>query len=292
MKARRIHGDPKVKGQRGFGYKKSLQKLKAPIYTPKGKVGDSGTIVPTVLPPSIDLRSKCPPVCDQGPLGTCTAFATGSALWYDMLKQGLPNASELSELFIYYISGVLEGDPTIDSGRTPSDVISALASEGAPPESDWPYDTTQFAVKPPPQAYIDGQKNLLKSYQTVYNEVIPSLMKISLAEGNPFCIAIVVYESFESANATNTGDIPMPAGYNSKGNGANDITESVLGGHYILVCGFDDNGTIAPHPNMAICRNSWGPDWGDEGYFYLPYEYLTDENLASECYALNVVGPQ
>lgn len=272
---RRIHGDPKIKGQRGYGWKKPLQTLKALPRYPEG------SIIPTVLPPSVDLTPNCPPVCDQGPLGTCTAFSTGSAMWYDMIKQDLPNASELSELFIYYTSGMIEGDPTIDSGRAISDVISALTSYGAPPETDWPYDTTQFAVKPPVNAFMDGQKNLLEQSNTVAYEVIPSVMKATLFDGDPFVIGIVVYQSFESANANNTGDIPMPA-TDAEGN----ITESILGGHAIMIVGYDDV------RGVFIFRNSWGADWGNKGYGTLPYAYLTNTKLASEAYCLKVVGPQ
>ena len=52
--------------------------------------------------------------------------------------------------------------------------------------------------------------------------------------------------------------------------------EEALGGHAILVSGYDDK------KRVWIMRNSWGADWGDKGYFYLPYEYLLDSSLSSD----------
>eukprot|EP01034_Spumella_vulgaris_P041037 gene41037-50776_t len=43
--------------------------------------------------------------------------------------------------------------------------------------------------------------------------------------------------------------------------------------HAVCMVGYDESRRV------WIMRNSWGPDWGDHGYFYLPYEYLTDTGL-------------
>jgi hypothetical protein len=41
----------------------------------------------SALPPSVDLRAQCPPIYDQGKIGSCTANAIGAAFEYDLLKQ-------------------------------------------------------------------------------------------------------------------------------------------------------------------------------------------------------------
>src|SRR5689334_8146808 len=61
------------------------------------------------LPPSVDLRDKCPKeVYDQGHLGSCTANAIGAAFEFGRLKQGMPDFMP-SRLFIYYNERVREG---------------------------------------------------------------------------------------------------------------------------------------------------------------------------------------
>jgi hypothetical protein len=53
------------------------------------------------LPAIVDLRSGCPPVYDQGNLGSCTANAIAAAIEYNQIKQGLPEATP-SRLFVYF----------------------------------------------------------------------------------------------------------------------------------------------------------------------------------------------
>jgi C1A family cysteine protease len=98
-------------------------------------------------------------------------------------------------------------------------------------------------------------------------------MQTTLANGRPIVIGFSVYDSFESQEVAQTGMVPMP--------GSN---ESMLGGHAVLLVGYDD-----PR-QLWIVRNSWGESWGDKGYFYMPYQYLTDPGLADDFWVLNTVG--
>src|SRR4029079_3357244 len=61
----------------------------------------------STMPPSVDLRSKCPPVYDQGQLGSCTANAIGAALEFAQIKQQEEEFVP-SRLFIYYNERVME----------------------------------------------------------------------------------------------------------------------------------------------------------------------------------------
>src|SRR5882724_7896342 len=44
----------------------------------------------TTLPPSVDLRPGCPPIYDQGQLGSCTANAIAAAIQYEQIRQKEP----------------------------------------------------------------------------------------------------------------------------------------------------------------------------------------------------------
>src|SRR5208283_609384 len=109
---------------------------------------------PQGLPTSVDLRPDCPPVYDQGQLGSCTANGIAGAIEFDQLKQANKEFTP-SRLFIYYNERVIEGTVSQDSGAQIRDGVKSVAKLGAPPETDWPYDVAKFADKPPLTAYQD-----------------------------------------------------------------------------------------------------------------------------------------
>src|SRR5664279_258547 len=103
---------------------------------------------PIPLPAQTDLRAQCPPVYDQGQLGSCTANAIAGALQFDEAKQGEADTTLLSRLFIYYNERVMEGTVGTDSGAMIRDGIKTVNAVGACPESEWPYDIARFTEKP------------------------------------------------------------------------------------------------------------------------------------------------
>ena len=111
--------------------------------------------IPTLraLPTSIDLSPQCPPVYDQGQLGSCTGNAIAGAIHFDRLKQNIQPDFIPSRLFIYYNERDMEGTVGTDSGGQIRDGIKSVAAQGVcpedPPPPDWSYDISQFAAKPP-----------------------------------------------------------------------------------------------------------------------------------------------
>lgn len=224
------------------------------------------------LPPSVDLRPKCPAtVYDQGQLGSCTANAIAAAVEFDLLKEGKPDMMP-SRLFIYYEERVVEHTVESDAGARIRDGIKVVATVGVPPESDWPYDISKFAQKPPAQAFTDAPRHKVSSYSRVMQDL--TQMKSCLASGLPFVFGFSVYDSFESQDVARTGVVPMP----------NLQTEKLQGGHAVLAVGYDDS------QQRFIVRNSWGPGWGMGGYFTMPYAYLMSRNLASDFWTCKIVS--
>src|SRR6202035_4840424 len=121
---------------------------------------------PQGLPPSIDLRSECPPVYDQGQLGSCTGNGIAGAIEFDQRKQKNKQFTP-SRLFIYYNERVIEGTVSQDSGAQVRDGIKSVATIGAPPEKDWPYNIKEFADTPPAPAYAAAKLDLVSSYMRV-----------------------------------------------------------------------------------------------------------------------------
>jgi C1A family cysteine protease len=125
-------------------------------------------------------------------------------------------------------------------------------------------------VKPPAKCYQNAVKHRAVLYQRL--TPIPNQLKGCLASGYPFVFGFTVYESFEGATVAKTGHAPMPK-----------PSEKVLGGHAVMAVGYDDA------KQWFIVRNSWGTKWGMQGYFTLPYAYVTDRNLADDFWTIRVV---
>jgi len=87
------------------------------------------------LPATVDLRDQCPPVYNQGSLGSCTANAIAGALEFDQMKQHEPDVFVPSRLFIYYNERVMEGNVDEDAGAMIRDGIKSVAKQGAPNEN-------------------------------------------------------------------------------------------------------------------------------------------------------------
>ena len=124
----------------------------------------------TKLPVKVDLRPRCPPVFDQGTLGSCTANAIGNAYRFDLLKQRGSKRFVPSRLFIYYNERVIEGSVGTDAGAMLRDGIKTLAKQGVCNEQTWPYEIDRFAAKPPAAAFREGLQHQALSYQRLVQD--------------------------------------------------------------------------------------------------------------------------
>lgn len=220
------------------------------------------------LPSKVDLRKKCPPIENQGDIGSCTAHALVGALEFLELKEGCKFV-DLSRLFVYYNERAIEGTIKQDSGAFLRDGIKSLAKQGVCPEANWPYHARQFTKKPNRKCYTAAKKHVIISYHRLssLNE-----MRTCLADGFPFVFGFTVYAGFESAKVAKTGVLNLPG-----------PKEKVQGGHAVMAAGYDDSA------KRFIIRNSWDTDWGMKGYFTMPYDYLDpDHNLADDFWTIRL----
>lgn len=223
------------------------------------------------LPPSADMRQNkdMPGVYDQGQIGSCTANAISCAVEFEQRKQNLRDFLP-SRLFIYYNERALEGTVNQDAGAVIRDGFKVIASLGVCEEKWWKYNTGSFAMKPPAKAYSQAVRHKALNYFSLNHTDITQL-KACLSDGFPFVFGFGVPESFESAEVARTGILNMP--------GPN---EKLVGGHAVICVGYDDK------LQRFIVRNSWGPDWGQAGYFTMPYAFMTG-GLCDDFWTLRLV---
>jgi C1A family cysteine protease len=222
------------------------------------------------LPPRVDLREACPPVYDQGELGSCTAQAIAGAVQFDLLKQRQKDAFTPSRLFIYYNERVIEGTVDEDAGAMLRDGIKTVAKLGAAHEQLWPYVIRKYRTKPSAVAYADGEEHQALLYQRL--TPTETQLKGCLASGFPFVFGFAVYESFETPEVARTGHVPMPG-----------ADETMLGGHAVMAVGYDNP------KRLFYVRNSWGNGWGLNGYFTMPFDYLTSTDLSDDFWNIRLM---
>ena len=225
-----------------------------------------------ILPPSVDLRPAMPPVYDQGTIGSCVANSIGANDQYEQIIQKIPDAFMPSRLAIYYGGRELENNINEDSGMQIRDGIKFVAASGVCPETMWPYDVSKFAQRPPQECYDYAACHTVSEYLSLDNTDITQLKKC-LVDGFPFVFGFSVYESFESPAVAASGMMPIPKPH-----------EVYIGEHAILAVGYDDS------IKCFIIRNSWGDNWGKNGYFFMPYSIITNPKMASGFWTIRVVN--
>ena len=219
------------------------------------------------LPLAVNLRVKCPPVLDQGQLGSCTANAIAGIHRFCQMVQK-ETVFPPSRLFVYYNERALEGTVSSDSGAQIRDGFKTINQKGVCSEVLWPYNIAKFKTKPPVACYSDGMKHQTLQYSSLSQT--EAALKGCLADGFPVVFGFSVYNSFESNTVAKTGIVPMP----KKG-------EALLGGHAVLLVGYNDT--------QWIVMNSWGTGWGDKGYCYFPKAYLLNSGLASDFWTIRLI---
>ena len=205
----------------------------------------------------VDLREWASPVEEQWNLGSCTAQAVVGA--YELLlRMHYPaQFKDLSRLFLYYNSRKLEKNIEYDNGAFISTAIKAIKMYGLCVESLWPYNIDKFKIEPPWQCYADARNRTIKQEYSVNN--INDIKK-HLNDSRPVVVGVNVFDEFNGV--TDESVVLTPP--------LND--NNILGSHAMCVVGYDDT------KSMFIVRNSFGTDWAEDGYIWIPYNYA-EENF-------------
>lgn len=226
-------------------------------------------VAPVYVPKNASLRSSAIKVVDQGPIGSCVGNSTSNLHYFVQIKEGAKNPQYGSRLFVYYNTRKREGTVKVDAGCMIRNAIKSITKEGICPEKLWAYDPEMFDDKPPAVAYAEALNHQAITYSRLMGL---QQCKECIASGYPFVFGFSVYESFMGSDVARTGKARLP----KKG-------ERLLGGHAVMAVGYDDA------TKMLLCLNSWGISFGDKGYFYLPYEFILEEDLSDDFWTIKRV---
>ncbi|MBR4265917.1 MAG: TerB family tellurite resistance protein [Bacteroidales bacterium] len=215
------------------------------------------------LPKKVDMRSKMTEVEDQMQVNSCTANAVAGAYEY-LVKKNQGIDYDASRLFIYYngrAAGMDRGERMKDDGSAIQLAVSEMIEKGCCSEHTWPYSENKSVVnrRPSSEAYEEAKSFKLKD--TEYVPVDLQTWKSALAEGYPIIFGCTLFNSFDNMRR---GRVPDPT--------RNDVGRGSHGNHAMLCVGYSDP------DRMFIVRNSWGNSWGDNGYCYMSYDYLMNED--------------
>lgn len=236
-------------------------------------------------PSSVDLRAWCSPIENQKRLGSCTANAAVGVVEY-FQRRGFGEHIDGSRLFVYKVTRNLM-QVTGDTGAWLRNTMGALVLCGVPPEKYWPYTdaTPAFDEEPPSFVYAVADDYQAVKYfchdpmgANVPGDTVLTSVKNYLAAGIPSMFGFWGFPSFDSCDVK--GSIPYPC-----------PGEKAEWGHAIVAVGYDDAKEVKntqcdkTTTGALLIRNSWGTQWGDAGYGWLPYDYVLD-GLALDFWSL------
>lgn len=243
------------------------------------------TIFKGALPKIVSMLDEDTPIEDQGELGSCTSFAgAGIIQYYAKNNKKVPNV-DLSELFLYFWNRYVDNGgslvkinpkyyPDEDTGSTIRSTAKVLQKMGDCLESDWPYDIKKYNNVPPSDITQKAKAFSNLKYFTIAentNKIIN--MKTVLASGIPLMFGSMVSNSI--FNVGKNGKEPFEKYPNA-------------GGHARSIFGYNDTISIPGTRNKGafIVRNSWGKNWGMNGYSYVSYDVFKTQ--PTDCTGIKV----
>lgn len=259
----------------GLGWQKSLPDFRD--YSPESDVVrallDRLRPLPPVAerPEAESLTHFFPEIDDQQQINSSPAQACVDLVQY-FDRRALGRTVRLSKLFVYQATQKLQGTAG-NNGIDLRTALKAIVSLGIPYEQHWPYDLEK--VNEEPSAFVYALADRYRSVRYVRldgrnrtgRETL-AVVKAFLNAGFPSVFGFSV-----PASISRDGDVPYRPTF-----------DNVQGGQAVIAVGYDDR-RLSSTKGALQFRNSWGREWGNDGYGWLPYAYI-EEQLAVDFWTL------
>jgi C1A family cysteine protease len=220
----------------------------------------------------IDDVIDLPLIRDQGKIGSCTSHAA-AYMYETYLRVANLSKETLSRRFLYKVTRDLLGWKG-DTGAYLRTVMQALATFGVPPEKYCGYDISRYDEEPGAFLYAIAQNYQAVTYYrldggTISAENALNSIKLNISSNRACMFGFTVYFNMDAS-----GNVSLP-----------DKSSGVRGGHAVCAIGFDDTYRIGTSVGAVKFANSWTPNWGHNGFGYLPYDYFR-KGLASDVWTM------
>ncbi len=205
----------------------------------------------TTAPASYSLKSFAQPPGDQGQVGSCVAWATGyTGIGLLMNEQGI-TGDPMAPMFIY--AQIAKGN---DQGTWASVALPMERDQGIDTKADYWQGDFDYTTQPDAAERANAANYKISGYTDLTNSDRVTAIKEAIASGLPVAIGFRVKSSFYKLSPTN--DIYVPKG-------------KVVGGHEVTIVGYD--------ANYVTIENSWGSDWGNQGFFRMSWSTITSRDV-------------
>jgi len=237
-----------IQPHRGFGYKPDVPDHRDFLFS-----------TPRIKPPkSVQPIGLANPIEDQGFFNSCTGNSSTSAI--EIIRPELP---PLSRMMAYYEGRERERLTQVDEGSMLRDVLKGIAKQGVCSETTWPYVDRNITTPPDAAAKAEAL-TLVPPNSLVYLRVRSLLgVKGALAAGYPVVFGFAVPEYFVEDEVATTGWLRLPK-----------ADDAIIGGHAVVAVGYD---ATVKGQEFVWVRNSWGKDWGVNGYFKMAEAWFVEK---------------
>ena len=227
---------------------------------------------PGEFPDEVDLRygdegeEFFTDVEDQGALNSSSAFAVLSLIEY-FERRVHGRTFDGSALFLYKVTRYLRNKQASVRGDTGADLrttLKAIVRYGVPDTAYWPYDSDRFDEEPTSLAFHSAERTrhlryfrVCESHEGNGNRNEWESLQAFLAAGFPVVFGFSVPSSLSSS-----ANIPLRLKY-----------DSIRGGQAVVAVGYRRH-CLGRNQHAILIRSSWGRQWGDNGYGWLPTAFF------------------